>query len=520
MMNRKYKAFQPIFIALVLVLGIWIGYFLTRSSSDAISFPTFSLQDYKLGRLLQLVQENYVDSINFEELQENAIQAVLQELDPHSVYISKEELQSVEEEMQGSFGGIGVEFNIQEDSIVVVTTVAGGPSEKLGIKSGDRIVKVDGENVAGVGITNNDVMKKLRGEIGSKVEVSIKRGENRTLLQYNIKRSEIPLYSLDTKLMLNDEIGYIKLNRFSASTYEEFINAGQFLKQQGMRKLILDLRGNPGGYLDAAIQISNQFLKAKQLIVFTKGRDREPELFFADNEGLFLNNKVVILIDEGSASASEIVAGALQDNDRAKIIGRRSFGKGLVQEQIPLSDGSAVRLTTQKYYTPTGRCIQRPYEKGKTEEYYLEAMLQEKKAETNIPDSLIFRTPKGKIVYGGGGIIPDVLVEKDTTIDENKLIPFYSTNWIFDFCFEFADKNRSALTMKTIKTFDFWKYFKGFVHKKDPNFVFDLNEKEKTYLTKQLQANIGRNLFGNEFYFSIITAEDPFVQRAVQELNN
>jgi len=513
-MNRLKKQYQPIAYSLVLIIGILIGHFL-NTSETASSFQLN--QNTKINNILRLINADYVDNINQQDLEESAIKSILKELDPHSTYIGNKDIKSVNENMEGSFGGIGVEFNIQQDTIVVVSPIAGGPSERLGIKSGDRIVDVEGESVTGISIDNDGVIERLRGKIGTKVSVKIKRKDLKQLLDYTITRGEIPLHSLDVKLMLNNDIGFIKINRFSATTFEEFFAASTELLGKGMRNLILDLRGNPGGYLESAINISNQFLGNKEMIVFTEGRSRQKQTFFAEKGGLLTNCNVVVLVDEGSASASEIVAGALQDNDRGKIIGRRTFGKGLVQEQIPLYDGSVVRLTTQRYYTPTGRSIQKAYKKGENDGYFTELHEKGVKDSAAISDSLIFTTPKGNIVYGGGGITPDILIANDTSLDSKKLAVFFAKNWVFDFCFEYADKYREILSQETLINTDIWVLFIAFVKKKKGDFVFDLGEKEITYLKKQIRARVGRNLFGNEAFYQLLLEDDKFVSRAITE---
>ena len=518
MSKRIKKQYQPIAFSIVLIIGVLIGNFINNPEDGNSKLQIH--QSSKINTILRLIQRDYVDTINQAQLEESAVKSILKELDPHSTYIKKERLQTVNEDLEGSFGGIGVEFNIQQDSIVVVSPITGGPSERLGIKSGDRIVLVDKENVAGIGIENKGVIDRLRGEIGTKVSVGIKRKSVKELLEYRITRDKIPLYSLDVKLMLEDGIGYIKLNRFSGTTTDEFLDAVQSLLNSGMENLILDLRGNPGGYLGAAINISDAFLGSGKMIVFTEGRKRKRQEFHADKKALLTNCKVVVLVDEGSASASEIVAGALQDNDRATIVGRRTFGKGLVQEQIELYDGSAVRLTTQRYYTPTGRSIQKPYENGKEDDYFMEVYERlENGGEDSlaIADSIIFTTPKGKKVYGGGGITPDYYVALDTTLDSKKLNPFFSKNWIFDFCFDYADTHRESLTEKQLLERDIYTDFKLFINTKNAEFVFDLNQNERNYLIKQLKANIGRNLWGNEVFYSILLQDDRFVDRAIKE---
>ena len=514
-MSTFKKKYQPIAYSLVLIAGILIGNLLKKTDNGISNFQIH--QNSKINTILQLIQEDYVDTINQNRIEENAINSILKELDPHSTYINTKKIKVVNEEMQGSFGGIGVEFNIQNDSIVVVSPISGGPSERLGIKSGDRIVEVEDENVAGISIENQGVIDRLRGEISTIVRIKIKRKNENDLIDYSITRGEIPLLSLDAKLMLTNDIGYIKLNRFSGTTTDEFIESAKSLLNSGMQKLILDLRGNPGGYLGAAINVSNQFLDGEEMIVFTEGRNRKRQEFHADKSGLLPQINVVILVDEGSASASEIVAGALQDNDRGVIVGRRTFGKGLVQEQIPLYDGSVVRLTTQRYYTPTGRSIQKPYKNGKAEDYFLEVYERGEKDSTKQSDSLFFSTPKGNIVYGGGGITPDFFVPIDTTLNSKKLRVFFSKNWIFDFCFDYADGHRDNFTKEQLLKRDIYTDFVSFVNNKNVDFEFDLSANEKNYLIKQLKANIARNLWGNEIFYSILLQEDRFVESAIKK---
>ena len=514
-MNSSKKKYQPIIFSLILITGIIVGNLLSDSASKITHFQI--QKNSNLSAIINLVNSEYVDSINIIDLEENAIKSILKELDPHSTYINAKKITTVNEEMEGSFGGIGVEFNIQADSIVVISPISGGPSERLGIKSGDRIVEVEDENVAGVGIDNNGVIERLRGEVNTTVNLKIKRRSENKLLEYTIKRGEIPLFSLDAKLMITNNIGYIKLNRFSGTTYNEFIQGTKELLDNGMDNLILDLRGNPGGYLGAAINISNQFLTANKLIVFTEGRKRQKKEFYSDNNGLLKNCNTIILVDEGSASASEIVAGALQDNDRAKIIGRRTFGKGLVQEQISIYDGSAVRLTTQRYYTPTGRSIQKPYKKKNSEDYFLEIYKREENDSIKQLDSLTFTTPNGNIVYGGGGITPDFFIPIDTNLNSTNLSPLFSKNWIFDFCFNYADNNRNTFSKEELLNINIYPKFIEFVNNKEPNFKFKLNLNDEVYLERQLKANIARTLWGNDSYYSILLINDKFIESAIDQ---
>ena len=357
------KQIQPLIYAMLIIIGIYIGNTSPNNYQYAIN-P-------KLNNIIQIIKHNYVDSIDKKVFENNTINSILKALDPHSAYIPLKDFKNVEEDMQGSFSGIGVEFNIIKDSIVVIAPISGGPSEKLGIRSGDRIISVEGKDVASVGIKNQRVITLLRGKKGSIVNIKIKRRGQAKPIPFAIVRDDIPLHSIDAGIMLTDDIAYIKINRFSATTYEEMLKKTNALTKRGMQKLILDFRSNPGGYLHIANQICDEFLKAGELIVFTKGKNRVKQEVFATNKGSLENISVVVLINEGSASASEVVSGALQDNDRGIVIGRRSFGKGLVQEQISLNDGSVIRLSTQRYYTPSGRCIQKNYGEN-NKNYYLE----------------------------------------------------------------------------------------------------------------------------------------------------
>ncbi|MFN6039305.1 MAG: S41 family peptidase, partial [Bacteroidota bacterium] len=369
---KEVKPFLPLILGIVLSIGVVIGYFLSFKNRGAgITNLKENFSGEKMASVIEYIHSNYVDTINKTSLEEKAITALLHGLDPHSDYIPASEFQQVNEPLQGNFEGIGVEFNILNDTITVVTPISGGPAEKAGINAGDKIIKVEKENVAGVKISNKKVFGLLRGKKGTTVKVSIMRGRAKTLSEINITRGEIPLFSVDVSYMIKPSVGYIKISRFAMTTYDEFVNAYQNLSRKGMKKMILDLRGNPGGVLPAAVNMCDEFLSKGYTIVYTMGKSNPKRIHKSTSKGGFENGQVVILIDEGSASASEIVAGALQDNDRAIIVGRRSFGKGLVQEQLDLSDGSAIRLTVARYYTPTGRCIQKPYSEDK-EAYYEE----------------------------------------------------------------------------------------------------------------------------------------------------
>jgi carboxyl-terminal processing protease len=473
--------------------------------------------DSKLNNVLQMINNHYVDSVNYTTFENNTINSTLRELDPHSSYISIKDFKAVEEDMQGSFSGIGVEFNIIEDSIVVVSPISGGPSEKLGIQSGDRIISVEEEDVASTGVKNEDVIKLLRGEKGSAVNIIIKRRGQDELIAFTIIRDDIPLYSVDAGIMLTNDIAYIKINRFAATTYNEMMEKANKLTKKGMRKLILDFRGNPGGYLYIANQICDEFLKAGELIVFTEGRNRSKKETFATKNGLLENIKVIALINEGSASASEIVSGALQDNDRGLVIGRRSFGKGLVQEQITLNDGSVMRLTTQRYYTPSGRCIQKDYG-GNTKDYYLEQYTR-KDTLTHHSNSLKYTTKKGRIVYGGGGITPDIIIKRDTTLNYLQINKIMSKGWINKFCFEKSEdlRKQNISNYNQIDMANMYANFTQYLKQKNSKFELKLGAAEFKYLENLLLGGIARNLWGNDTYYQVLSLEDEYIQRAINE---
>ena len=505
MQNKKL---QPLIYALLIIAGILIGNINNSNTANNNSGNT------KINGVLDLIQGHYVDTINIADFEDKTINAILNELDPHSAYIPVKKYQAVEEDMQGSFSGIGVQFNIIEDSIVVISPISGGPSERLGIQSGDRIISVEKEDVASTGIKNEGVIKRLRGKKGSVVNITIKRRGQTELMPFAITRDDIPLYSVDAGIILKDNIGYIKVNRFAATTYDEMMEKVSLLQKEGMEKLILDLRGNPGGYLHIANQMCDEFLKEGELIVFTEGEKRSREEAFASKKGQLENTQVITLIDEGSASASEIVSGALQDNDRGIIIGRRSFGKGLVQEQIPMNDGSVIRLTTQRYYTPSGRCIQKDY--GKNEkDYYLEQYSRKEK--TEFPDSLKFTTKKGRTVYGGGGITPDIIIKRDTTLSYLQINIMISKGWLNEFCLKQSEnlKKKNISNYKQIDMDNIYLKYAEFVQQKDIDFKMELGDVELHYFKNLIKASIARNLWDNDVYYSILSQEDEFVQKAI-----
>jgi carboxyl-terminal processing protease len=501
------KKLQPLVYAILISAGFYLG------SHNA---PTqINSEEGKINGIIQMIESHYVDTINTTDFEDKTINAILNELDPHSAYIPVKKYKAVEEEMQGSFSGIGVQFNIIDDSIVVISAISGGPSEKLGIQSGDRIVTVDKEDVASININNDGVIKRLRGKQGSTVNINIKRRGQKELMPFAIVRDEIPLYSVDAGIMLNDDIGYIKINRFAATTYDEMIEKARSLKTKGMQKLILDLRNNPGGYLHIANQMCDEFLKDGELIVFTEGRNRGKEETYATEKGELETIKIIVLINEGSASASEIVSGALQDNDRGLVIGRRSFGKGLVQEQISLNDGSVVRLTTQRYYTPSGRCIQKNYGDN-NKDYHLELYTRE---ENEFPDSLIYTTKDGKTVYGGGGITPDIIIKRDTTVSYLQINKMISKGWVNEYCFDKSEllKKQDISHYNQIDITNIYNEYLEFVKQKDASFKIKLGVTEFNYFENLLLASISRNLWDNDTYYKILSMDDEYIQRAINE---
>ena len=532
----KRNYYLPIAFALILAAGLYLGNMLNVPFIRERSiFAPNTNQFNKFSDVLSYIQQEYVDTVDKNQLVNVSIEKMLQSLDPHSSYIPAEDLKSANEPLEGNFEGIGVEFHLQADTILVVSAISGGPSESVGIHAGDRIVMVEDTVVAGVNITNSEVMQKLRGPGGTKVKVKIARRGVPKLLTFTITRGKIPIYSLDASYMVNDSTGYFKISRFAATTYEEFMQASTSMKKKGMKQLIIDLRGNPGGYLDAATKLADEFLSDKKTVVYTEGKARPKTNYEATDVGEFENSKVVILIDEGSASASEILAGALQDWDRAIIVGRRSFGKGLVQEQTVLPDGSALRLTIARYYTPTGRSIQKPYKEG-YDEYNneLNSRFDHNELLTadsiHFPDSLKFKTPGGKIVYGGGGIMPDIFVPIDTTGRNNSfLIETINSGLISEFSYNYVDDHRQEL-VSTYKTFG--EFAKNFTVDKNiyDSFVkaavsknIRRNETEISeaapYLKNQLKAFISRQVFKNEGFYPILLNVDKTYQKAVEVIN-
>lgn len=532
---KKRNALMPVYFAVVLTIGLTGGYFLTkRTSTPIIAGNYHQANGTKMNSLINYIEKHYVDTIDPVELEEKAIASLLKNLDPHSDYIPAKEFEMVNEPLEGGFDGIGVEFNIIKDTVRVVNPIIGGPSERLGIKAGDKIVAVDDKPMTGEKITNKMVFEKLRGKSGSIVKVSILRSGLKKPIDFKITRDKIPLYSVDIAYMVKPGIGYIKISKFAATTYDEYLKAFNELSKKGMKKMILDLRGNGGGFLKTAVDLADEFLMNGLQIVYTVGKSHPKKAYNSTTRGGFEKNDMVVLIDEGSASASEIVAGALQDNDRATIIGRRSFGKGLVQDQIDLPDGSGIRLTIARYYTPTGRCIQKPYTQGH-DAYYNEEYDRFENGELYNMDSIKidkskqYRTPGGKIVYGGGGIVPDVFVAVDTAKYSTIVNRLYYTGTINSFAFEFTDKKRSALMEKYKNAQEFNTQFKvddsvindflSYLNSKNNSSQVNAKGKQLTGINLILKSLIGRNLFDKDGYYPNLNEHDNCVLKAIEVLN-
>ena len=516
-MNTSWwnKVYTPLIIAFVFVVGMSVGrHFLSNNSF--VSSPS----DTKLDRILQYIEDDYVDTVNITSIENQAIENIIDDLDPHSSYIVPDNYHAYMDPLLGNFEGIGIQFRMIRDSLTVMLPLAGGPSIKAGIQAGDKIIIAAGDTIAGQGMASSDIIKKLKGERGSKLQLKIYRSHVDSLLSFEVIRDVIPTFSLDAKFMIDDSIGYIKISKFSATTIDEFDEAIESLLKDGMEKLILDLRGNSGGYLRAAISMSDTFLEEGKLIVYTKGKNRPEKKHFANGHGEFENQELIILINENSASAAEIVAGAIQDNDRGQIIGRRSFGKGLVQEQLDFSDGSAIRITVARYYTPTGRCIQRPYKDGK-EAYYadhyhqmIDDMNQKK---DSITDSLKFMTPQGKIVYGGGGIMPDIVIPIDTSISYYLYNQLIRKSIIVEFAIDYYNQHKkSFIDFKDIPNFyshysiqpSIYEDLIGIAKQQGvKTSKLDIADSEKIVLNS-FQAELGRLLFGDEAYHYIYLQED------------
>ena len=537
--NNKHTILFPLILAVGIVLGILLGQFVGRNKVETqlrtlISRGGLNTSN-KIMQTCMLVEHKFVDSISMDSLAELVIPLMMKELDPHSIYIPAREMQQVNEPLEGEFDGIGVVFNAATDTVIVLNVIPNGPSAKAGVVPGDRIIEINDTIVAGVKMPQNDIVKRLRGKRGTEVKLSLKRQNIDDLVDVTVVRDAIPIESIESAFMVKDDIGFIRLSQFARTSYVELMRALAELRGQGMRKLIFDLRDNSGGYLDQAIMIANEFLPKNRLIVYTEDREGMQVKEFSDGSGTSSDLALVILIDEGSASSSEILAGAVQDNDRGTIVGRRSFGKGLVQSQLPYADGSALRLTVARYYTPTGRSIQKPYKNGDELDYEMDMIRRYENNEffsadsIHFADSLRFVTPKGKIVYGGGGIMPDVFIPMDTTDITKYYIEVTGRNILYRYTIEYADRHREALNkVQTIQELTELldsdkRLFDAFVRYAAaqgvrPNYR-DINRSRKV-MEAQLRAYIGRNtaLEDNGFYYNIFPI-DEVVKRSIELLS-
>lgn len=534
--NSKHAILFPLILAVGIILGTLLGQFVGRNRAESqlrhLISRTGLMTTNKIMQTCMLVEHQYVDSISMDSLSEVVIPLMMKELDPHSVYIPAREMQALNEPLEAQFDGIGVVFNAATDTVIVLNVVPNGPSAKAGIVSGDRIIEVNDTLVAGVKMPQNDIVKRLRGPRGSEVVLSLKRQGLDELVDVKVVRDAIPINSIESSFMITSDIGFIRLSQFARTSYIELLKALIDLRKQGLKKLIFDLRGNSGGFMDQAIMIANDFLSEGCLIVYTEDRQGEQMKQYSNGQGTSTDLKLAILIDESSASSSEILAGAVQDNDRGVIVGRRSFGKGLVQNQLPYSDGSALRLTIARYYTPTGRSIQKPYENGHAEDYELDMVNRYRNNEffsadsIHFADSLQFTTPKGRTVYGGGGIMPDCFIPLDTTEMTQYFMEVSGRNILYRYTLDYADKHREALNgVKTLADLTalldsdkgLFEDFIRYAARQGVKPVRREIERSRDVIQAQLRAYIGRNtvLEDDGFYYNIFPI-DKVVQRSIE----
>ncbi|NYI48747.1 S41 family peptidase [Macellibacteroides fermentans] len=525
--NKRIAIWLPVIIAASIALGIFIG-------NHYLSISTGKFRNYasgnKINAILDIIDEQYVDTVNMSQLVEGAIPKIFSELDPHSGYIPAADAQMVNEELEGSFSGIGVSFNLQTDTILVISVIPGGPSEKAGLLAGDRIITINDSLFAGNNSSQGKIMKTLRGAKNSVVKLGIKRSTSQDLLYFNVTRGDVPVNSVDVAYVVREGVGYIKVNKFARTTYNEFITAIAKLKQQNCKSFIIDLRGNTGGYMDAAINMINEFMANGRLIVYTEGKAFPRNDVYANGTGTCQDAPIVVLTDEFSGSASEIFAGAIQDNDRGLIIGRRTYGKGLVQSQIPLSDGSALRLTIARYYTPSGRCIQKDYELGKTDEYDQDLFNRFMHGEFDSADSikinnsLKYQTSLGRTVYGGGGIMPDIFIPRDTSGVTSYFSNVINSGVLNLFTLEYSDNNREKLS--SFKTYqELYNYLKKQpLLDKFTNYAVSKGIRKRVTLINisaklienQLHSYIVRNFFNDEGFYPIFLKDDVTLLKAIE----
>ena len=531
MSQNKRSPFIPIIVALSLIAGIGIGTFYTQRFSNHHVGVNYSSSG-KLNALLHIINDKYVDTVNIADLIEEAMPLILSELDPHSSYIPAKNVEAVNADLRGSFSGIGVQFTIQEDTIHISNVIPGGPSEKVGMMAGDRIVEVNDTAFVGKVVNSESTLRKLKGPKGSEVKLGVFRQGEPSLIHFTVIRGDIPVKSVDATYMIDDKFGYIKVNKFGETTYPEMLISLAQLQKENCEGVIIDLRGNTGGYMGAAIQMVNEFLPKGQLIVYTQGRKFARENYPSNGTGSSQSMPLVVLVDEGSASASEIFAGAIQDNDRGLIIGRRSFGKGLVQQPIDFNDGSAMRLTIARYYTPSGRCIQKPYTKGKGEEYEWDIIHRFEHGEFFSADSIkqdhskIYRTSLGRPVYGGGGIMPDIFVPQDTTGVTSYFTMAMNKRLTIQFSFQYTDQNRKKLAkydtgeklLRYLKTQHILERFARFAEKKGLKRRNNLMYKSRDLFERNLYGNIIYNMLDMQEYVKYLNSSDDTVEKALEVL--
>lgn len=529
--TKGSSRFTPVIIAISVVAGILIGTFYAKHYGGN-KLGIINGSSNKLNALLHVIDDQYVDTVDMSQLVENAMPQILAELDPHSTYIPAQKLEEVNSELEGSFSGVGIQFTIQEDTIHVNSVVSGGPAEKVGLMAGDRIVTVDDSLFVGKDLTNEKAMRTLKGPKGSQVKLGVKRITEKELLDFVVTRGDIPQNTIDAAYMISNDFGYVQISKFGRTTHVELLNAIAQLSHQNCKGMIIDLRENTGGYMEAAIRMVNEFLPEGKLIVYTQGRKYPRMEEYANGTGSCQNIPLVVLIDQGSASASEIFAGAIQDNDRGTIVGLRSFGKGLVQQPIDFSDGSAIRLTIARYYTPSGRCIQRPYENGKDSKYEMDWLDRYEHGEFFSADSvkldkkLRYSTSLGRPVYGGGGIMPDVFVPRDTTGVTSYLMEVSNKGLLIQFSFQYTDRNRAKLDQFNDET-ELQKYlekqniveqFVQFAAQKGVKRRNLLINKSRKLLERNLYGNIIYNIQGKEAYIRYINRDDATVLKALEIL--
>ena len=532
MSNRPLR-FTPLIIAISVIVGILVGTFYARNYGGN-RLGIINGSSNKLNALLRVVDDQYVDTVNMDKLVEDALPQILAELDPHSTYIPAQSYEDVNSELEASFSGIGIQFQIQDDTIHVNSVVAGGPSEKVGVMAGDRIVKVNDTLFVGKIVTENEAKRRLKGPKGSQMKISVKRASEKELLDFNIIRGDIPQNTVEAAYMIDKDFGYIQISKFGRETHVELLNALAQLTHQNCKVIIIDLRDNTGGFMDAAIRMANEFLPEGQLIVFAQGRKYPRQMEYANGTGSVQRMPLVVLVNEGSASASEIFAGAIQDNDRGTIVGRRTFGKGLVQQPIDFSDGSGIRLTIARYYTPSGRCIQRPYENGKDEAYEMDWLNRYEHGEFFSADSIKLNTDDeyhtilGRPVYGGGGIMPDVFVAQDTTGVTSYLIEVSNKRIIQQFCFNYSDTNRAKLSelkdvekmVKYLRQHNIVDKFLVYADSKGIKRRNLLISKSYKLIERNVLGGIIYNILGQQPYIQFLNQDDNAVLKAMEILKN